>query len=58
MSVFDRPDAAFTVLVNDDGRHSLWPAGLRVPSGWRVVHGEDNRESCLAYVEQHWRDRT
>lgn len=57
MNVFDRTDGPFSVVVNDDDQHSLWPGGLQVPSGWRVVHGEDSREGCLAYVDEHWRDQ-
>ncbi|MFI6133642.1 MbtH family protein [Micromonospora sp. NPDC051141] len=53
---FEDPDGRFVVLVNDEDQHSLWPTFADVPAGWRVVHGEDTRESCLAYVEEHWTD--
>ncbi|UGQ12341.1 MbtH family protein [Yinghuangia sp. ASG 101] len=53
-----REDTAgtFTVLVNDEGQHSLWPAVHAAPAGWAVVHGPDTRERCLAYVDDHWTD--
>ncbi|WP_320068806.1 MbtH family protein [Micromonospora sp. RTGN7] len=56
MNPFDDPDGTFLVLVNDEEQHSLWPAGITVPSGWRSVFGEDGRQACLDYVEEHWTD--
>jgi MbtH protein len=53
---FDDPDGRFLVLVNDEDQHSLWPAFAEVPAGWAAVFGEDTRQACLAYVEQHWSD--
>lgn len=53
---FENPDGRFLVLVNDEHQHSLWPAFAEVPAGWRVVHGEADRASCLAYVDEHWTD--
>ena len=56
MNPFDDPDGTFLVLANDEEQHSLWPAQLAVPAGWRVVYGEDGRQACLDYVEEHWTD--
>ncbi|MCV7102228.1 MbtH family protein [Mycobacterium palustre] len=53
---FDDDAGTFVVLVNDEDQHSLWPAFVDVPAGWRVVYGEAGREACLDYVEQHWTD--
>ena len=53
---FDDENGVYLVLVNDEGQHSLWPSFAEVPSGWTVVHGEDTRAACLAYVEKHWTD--
>ncbi|MFE5245440.1 MULTISPECIES: MbtH family protein [unclassified Streptomyces] len=53
---FDDEDGNYTVLANAAGEHSLWPAGIPVPGGWRVVHGTDRRAACLAYVNQAWPD--
>ncbi|WP_431873277.1 MbtH family protein [Amycolatopsis sacchari] len=56
MNPFDDPDGTFLVLVNEEEQHSLWPARLAVPTGWRVVHGEDRRQACLDYIEENWTD--
>jgi MbtH protein len=56
MNPFDDPDGAFLVLVNVEEQHSLWPARITVPAGWRIVYGEDGRQACLDYIERHWTD--
>jgi MbtH protein len=53
---FEDADGRFTVLVNDEDQHSLWPSYIDVPAGWTVAFGEDTREACLAYVEATWTD--
>jgi MbtH protein len=53
---FENPDGSYLVLVNDEDQHSLWPAGIDVPAGWRPVHGPAGRAECLSYVEANWTD--
>jgi uncharacterized protein YbdZ (MbtH family) len=53
---FEAEDGVFHVLVNDEGQHSLWPAFIDVPTGWKIVHGSDTRAACLEYIEKHWID--
>ena len=53
---FENEDGVFLVLVNAENQHSLWPAQIAVPAGWRVAFGEDTRQSCLDYVERSWTD--
>ena len=53
---FDDENGVFLVLVNDENQHSLWPRFAEVPDGWRVVHGPDDRQACLSYVEENWTD--
>lgn len=53
---FDEESGTFLVLVNSEGQHSLWPASVQVPDGWKAVHGPDSRQACLDYVESHWTD--
>jgi uncharacterized protein YbdZ (MbtH family) len=50
---FDDADGRFCVLVNDAQQHSLWPSCTEVPAGWRIVFGEERRDRCLAYVQEH-----
>jgi MbtH protein len=53
---FDALDGSFSVLVNDEGQHCLWPDFAEIPAGWTVAHGPAGRDSCLEYVEAHWID--
>ena len=53
---FDDDNGSFYVLINDEEQHSLWPSFAEVPAGWRVVHGEANRSSCLEFIERSWTD--
>lgn len=53
---FENPDGTYLVLANDENQHSLWPAFIEVPAGWRTVCPESDRETCLAYITEHWTD--
>ncbi|NKE60089.1 MbtH family protein [Lentzea sp. PSKA42] len=56
-SPFDDEDGRFFVVVNDEGQHALWPATLTtIPDGWTVAYGEETRQACLDYVNEHWTD--
>lgn len=53
---FEHESAAYRVLVNDEGQHSLWPDALAVPSGWRSAFGPDTRPHCLGFISSSWTD--
>ncbi|WP_433655163.1 MbtH family protein [Nocardia sp. CA-128927] len=53
---FDDEAGSFYVLVNAEEQHSLWPAFVEIPAGWRPVFGAGRREECLDYVEKNWID--
>lgn len=53
---FEDEDGSYLVLVNDENQHSLWPAGIEIPAGWRQVFGVDGRSECLSYIETNWTD--
>ncbi|GAA5153230.1 MULTISPECIES: MbtH family protein [Amycolatopsis] len=53
---FDDDSGRFYALVNDEGQYSLWPTFAEVPSGWRIVFGEDTRQACLDHIEANWTD--
>lgn len=53
---FDDAEGRFYVVVNEEQQHSLWPSFSEVPAGWSIVFGEESRDKCLAYVEEHWTD--
>ncbi|MBR7826940.1 MbtH family protein [Actinospica sp. MGRD01-02] len=53
---FEDESAHYLVLVNEENQHSLWPASIDVPDGWRTAFGAADRASCLEYVETNWTD--
>jgi MbtH protein len=55
-SPFEDEDAAFAVLINDEGQYSLWPAFVEVPAGWTEAFRAKTKAPCLDYVERHWTD--
>jgi MbtH protein len=52
---FEDEQGSYLVLCNEIGQHSLWPAELAVPGGWRTVSGPDSRSACLDHIERNWR---
>lgn len=53
---FDDPEGVYSVLVNGEGQHSLWPDFAEVPAGWTVAHGPGSRQECLDHIEASWTD--
>ena len=54
----DESGKIYTVLVNDEEQHSLWPAKKPAPAGWTCVGVYGSKAECLSYVEENWRDIT
>ena len=53
---FEDENGVFHVLVNDEGQHSLWPAFVPVPQGWKAVLESQSRAACLDYITKNWTD--
>lgn len=53
---FENEDAAYKVLTNEEGQHSLWPSFLTIPEGWSAIYGEESRKNCLEYINANWID--
>ncbi|MCW6008204.1 MbtH family protein [Micromonospora sp. CPCC 205371] len=53
---FEDENGQYLVLVNDEEQYSLWPAFADVPAGWSVVYGQEDRQTCLDYVNANWTD--
>lgn len=46
----------WTVLVNSEGQHGLFPASRPAPGGWRATGMTGTEDECVAYVDAHWTD--
>jgi MbtH protein len=55
-NLLDDGAAAFLVVVNDEGQHSIWPDAIVVPAGWTTVRRADTRQNCLTYINENWTD--
>jgi MbtH protein len=47
----------FTVVINHEEQHSIWPAGRDIPSGWREAGFEGDKSDCLAHIARVWTDQ-
>lgn len=52
----DDINRTYTVLVNDEEQHALFPAELPLPDGWRAVGFSGTEDACIGYVDKHWVD--
>ncbi|MER6207759.1 MbtH family NRPS accessory protein [Streptomyces sp. NPDC001642] len=48
--------AAWLAVRNEQGRHSIWPAGLSVPPGWSEAGYRGDKPGCLEWISENWAD--
>lgn len=46
----------FRVLMNEEGQHSVWPAGLEIPEGWSQIGPTGPKAECVAFIDSNWTD--
>ncbi|APU13373.1 MULTISPECIES: MbtH family NRPS accessory protein [Actinoalloteichus] len=51
---FADPASRVRVLVDDEGRHALWPVRAPTPPGWLVSMAEGTPAECRDHVIAHW----
>lgn len=54
--IFDREDAVFRVVANQEGQYSIWPDYKEIPAGWSAVGKTGLKKECLDYIESVWTD--
>jgi MbtH protein len=47
---------AYTVVINDEEQHSIWPAERALPAGWRELGKRGSKAECLAHIKEVWTD--
>ncbi len=45
------------VVIDQEGRHALWPQGRTLPVGWALAGVCGDRTACLDHIGQVWRDQ-
>lgn len=56
MAAEESDSTRYSVVVNDEEQHSLWPADKALPAGWRKAGMEGGKADCLAYIAENWQD--
>lgn len=46
----------YEVVINDELQYSIWQSDKALPPGWKIVGKLGSKESCLAYIKDHWTD--
>lgn len=46
----------YRVVINDEGRYSIWPSYKEIPWGWHADDKSGTKAECLAYIEEVWTD--
>ncbi len=52
----DDNEMLFTVVANDEGQHSIWPAAKTIPSGWYAAGFQASKDLCLEHIAKVWVD--
>jgi MbtH protein len=52
----ERPGRRYTVVVNHEGQHSIWPEAEQPPAGWSTAGRSGDEAACLAYISEVWTD--
>jgi len=50
----DDPMHPYTVVVNNEGQYTIWPAWREMPRGWVSAGFEGTQRACLERVKQLW----
>lgn len=46
--------SGFRVVINHEEQYSIWPAGERIPSGWKEEGTTGTRQEALDYINKVW----
>lgn len=49
-------EAAFEVVINEEGQHSIWPARKPLPIGWAQIGRQGTKEDCMRHIKDIWTD--
>ncbi|MEV0260070.1 amino acid adenylation domain-containing protein [Streptomyces sp. NPDC050617] len=54
--MFDDERREFSVVVNREEQHAIWPADRELPAGWRAEGFTGRKEACLDRIDRVWTD--
>ncbi|MBI1259022.1 MAG: MbtH family NRPS accessory protein [Chloroflexi bacterium] len=53
----ERSHATYRVVISNEQQYSVWPAGRKLPPGWRDTGKNGTKDECLAYIQEVWTDK-
>lgn len=56
MTTSPLPDSEHRVVINGEEQYSVWPAGRRLPRGWRNAGFRGSVGDCLEHIASAWTD--
>ncbi|MGY1437029.1 amino acid adenylation domain-containing protein [Streptomyces reniochalinae] len=54
--MFDDEQCEFSVVVNHEEQHAIWPADRELPAGWREEGFTGRSKACLDHIDRTWTD--
>ena len=52
----DEETLEYAVVINDEERHSIWPADRERPAGWHPEGFSGTKAACLDHIDRVWTD--
>ncbi|MEL6553022.1 MAG: MbtH family NRPS accessory protein [Cyanobacteria bacterium J06621_11] len=49
-------ETIYRVVINNQGRYSIWPEYKEIPWGWQAEGKIGSRQNCLDHISQIWTD--
>lgn len=49
-------DDMYLVVINEEGRYSIWPEYKEIPWGWHAEGKTGNKQTCLDHIKEVWTD--
>ena len=46
----------YEVVINEEMQYSMWPAGQKIPIGWKSAGKSGAKQECLSYIKEVWTD--
>lgn len=52
----DEDVAIYEVIIDEEMQYSIWPAGQKIPAGWKSAGKSGKQQECLDYIKEVWTD--
>ena len=56
MNESEQDQIVYKVVINQEEQYSIWPADRENAQGWRDVGKQGQKQECLDYINEVWKD--